>query len=64
MLGQGTFGQVVQCRELSTNNLVAVKVIKRHRAFTAQGEKEINTLKMVISIGDKERLSSLFSVVE
>ncbi|ORE19103.1 kinase-like protein [Rhizopus microsporus] len=46
-MGQGTFGQVVQCRELSTNNLVAVKVIKRHRAFTAQGEKEINTLKML-----------------
>ncbi|RCH96806.1 hypothetical protein CU097_013212 [Rhizopus azygosporus] len=47
LMGQGTFGQVVQCRELSTNNLVAVKIIKRHRAFTAQGEKEINTLKML-----------------
>lgn len=33
LMGQGTFGQVVQCRELSTNCYVAIKVIKRHRAF-------------------------------
>lgn len=50
LMGQGTFGQVVQCRELSTNQYVAIKIIKRHNAFTAQGEKEINILKMVISI--------------
>ncbi|KAI9252626.1 kinase-like domain-containing protein [Sporodiniella umbellata] len=45
-MGQGTFGQVVQCRELSTSRYVAIKVIKRHHAFTAQGEKEIRILKM------------------
>ncbi|KAG1151168.1 hypothetical protein G6F38_001505 [Rhizopus arrhizus] len=47
LMGQGTFGQVVQCRELSTNQYVAIKIIKRHSAFTAQGEKEINILKML-----------------
>ncbi|EIE78109.1 hypothetical protein G6F46_005224 [Rhizopus delemar] len=47
LMGQGTFGQVVQCRELSTNQYVAIKIIKRHNAFTAQGEKEINILKML-----------------
>lgn len=47
LMGQGTFGQVAKCRIKKTNELVAVKVIKRQPAFLMQGDKEIQILKRV-----------------
>ncbi|KAG2206301.1 hypothetical protein INT47_007315 [Mucor saturninus] len=44
LMGQGTFGQVAKCRVRKTNQLVAVKVIKRQPAFSMQGDKEIQIL--------------------
>jgi len=44
MLGRGTFGQVVKCRDERTDKLVAVKVLKNKRAYFKQGLLEIGVL--------------------
>ncbi|GAA5798365.1 hypothetical protein HPULCUR_003767 [Helicostylum pulchrum] len=44
LMGQGTFGQVVKCKVKGTDQLVAVKIIKRQPAFLYQGDKEIQIL--------------------
>ncbi|KAI8992137.1 kinase-like domain-containing protein [Mycotypha africana] len=44
LMGQGTFGQVVKCRNTTTGELVAIKVIKRQPSFHIQGQKEMSIL--------------------
>ena len=42
--GQGTFGQVVRCRKLSTSELFAIKLIKNIPAYLQQSLAEITIL--------------------
>lgn len=44
ILGQGTFGQVAKCRDVETDNYVAVKVIKNQPAFYQQSLTEVSLL--------------------
>lgn len=50
LMGQGTFGQVVMCKTLRTGELVAIKVIKNHFSYHAQGEKEVAILRQVYGV--------------
>ncbi|CDK25453.1 unnamed protein product [Kuraishia capsulata CBS 1993] len=45
VLGQGTFGQVVKCQNLKTQEIVAVKVIKSKPAFLNQSLTEVSILE-------------------
>jgi dual specificity protein kinase YAK1 len=47
VLGSGTFGQVVRCREKGTGKAAAVKVIKNHPAYFHQAHVEIGILHML-----------------
>jgi dual specificity protein kinase YAK1 len=47
ILGQGTFGQVVKCQNLKTQEVVAVKVIKNKPAYFNQSMMEVSILEHV-----------------
>jgi hypothetical protein len=47
ILGQGTFGQVVKCQNIKTNEIVAVKVVKNKPAYMNQSMMEIAILHTV-----------------
>ena len=47
ILGKGSFGQVVKATELSTNEQVAIKVIKNDPSFAKQAKIEIKLLEMM-----------------
>jgi serine/threonine protein kinase len=47
ILGQGTFGQVVKCRKIGTDQLVAIKIVKNKRAYFNQGLVETKILEQV-----------------
>lgn len=49
VLGQGTFGQVVKCQNLKTQEVVAVKVIKNRTAYFNQSMMEVSVLDLVSS---------------
>jgi serine/threonine protein kinase len=51
VLGQGTFGQVVKCQNLKTQEVVAVKVIKNKTAYFNQSMMEVSVLDLVRSQG-------------
>lgn len=51
MLGQGTFGQVVKCQNLKTQEVVAVKVIKNRTAYFNQSMMEVSVLDLVRPFG-------------
>ena len=46
-MGSGTFGQVVKCENLSTHELVSVKIIKNKLAFRQQSSMEAEILQRV-----------------
>eukprot|EP00050_Salpingoeca_kvevrii_P014507 m.36891 g.36891 ORF g.36891 m.36891 type:complete len:714 (+) comp5803_c0_seq3:209-2350(+) len=48
LLGQGTFGQVVKCRDLVTNRIVAVKVVKNSPQYREQSKMEISILRSFV----------------
>ena len=48
VLGQGTFGQVVKCQNLKTQEVVAVKVVKNKTAYFNQSMMEVSVLDLVI----------------
>jgi dual specificity protein kinase YAK1 len=50
VLGQGTFGQVVKCQNLKTQEVVAVKVVKNRTAYFNQSMMEVSVLDLVRSI--------------
>ena len=52
MLGQGTFGQVVKCRDEVTDKLVAIKVLKNKPAYFKQGLLEIGILTVMNTNAD------------
>nr|XP_014347667.1 PREDICTED: homeodomain-interacting protein kinase 1 isoform X1 [Latimeria chalumnae] len=43
-LGRGTFGQVVKCWKRSTNEIVAIKILKNHPSYARQGQIEVSIL--------------------
>ncbi|XP_062856885.1 homeodomain-interacting protein kinase 3a isoform X2 [Trichomycterus rosablanca] len=43
-LGRGTFGQVVKCWRRGTNEVVAVKILKKHPSYARQGQIEVGIL--------------------
>lgn len=47
VLGQGTFGQVVKCQNLKTQEVVAVKVVKNKTAYFNQSMMEVSVLDLV-----------------
>lgn len=49
VLGQGTFGQVVKCQNLKTQEVVAVKVVKNRTAYFNQSMMEVSVLDLVLS---------------
>ncbi|XP_071352903.1 homeodomain-interacting protein kinase 3-like isoform X1 [Trachinotus anak] len=57
LLGSGTFGVVVQCKKLDTNQTVALKIV-RSRRHIEEAKQEEATLKMM-----KELDSHMFNIV-
>ena len=57
-LGKGSFGRVIQCRDMKAGRSVAVKIIKSKRAFYKQAQVEIRILQSLQ--GDCDR----FNIVE
>ncbi|KAK2964060.1 putative serine/threonine protein kinase [Blattamonas nauphoetae] len=47
MMGQGSFGQVLRCLDMSDHSTVGVKVIKNQPAYTKQAQLEKEILKMI-----------------
>ena len=52
ILGQGTFGQVVKCQNMKTNEIVAVKVVKNKPAYFNQSMMEVTILELVRALRD------------
>ena len=59
VLGQGTFGQVVKCQNLKTQEVVAVKVVKNRTAYFNQSMMEVSVLDLVSLSILAERVLSL-----
>lgn len=53
VLGQGTFGQVVKCQNLRTQEVVAVKVVKNKTAYFNQSMMEVSVLDLLNGRMDK-----------
>lgn len=53
VLGQGTFGQVVKCQNLKTQEVVAVKVVKNRTAYFNQSMMEVTVLELLNTKLDK-----------
>ncbi|CCE61530.1 hypothetical protein TPHA_0A04570 [Tetrapisispora phaffii CBS 4417] len=47
VLGQGTFGQVVKCQNITTKALVAIKVIKSKSEYVNQSISEVRYLELI-----------------
>jgi dual specificity tyrosine-phosphorylation-regulated kinase 2/3/4 len=48
-LGQGTFGTVVKCRDHKSNDLVAIKILRKNARVKEYGKNEINFLNQLES---------------
>ncbi|CAO3699641.1 unnamed protein product [Rhizopus stolonifer] len=47
VLGSGTFGQVVKCRNTKTEEVVAIKVVKNNQAYRNQSMMEVAILQIL-----------------
>nr|XP_031861636.1 uncharacterized protein CI109_002866 [Kwoniella shandongensis]KAA5528708.1 hypothetical protein CI109_002866 [Kwoniella shandongensis] len=58
ILGKGSFGQVVQCRDHKTGVSVAVKIIRNKKRFHAQALVEVKILQQLVEWDpeDKQRM--------
>ncbi|KAK9458198.1 kinase-like domain-containing protein [Dipodascopsis uninucleata] len=54
ILGHGTFGQVVKCQNLTTKEILAVKVIKNKPAYYNQSMSEVSILEHLNSMVDRD----------
>jgi serine/threonine protein kinase len=61
VLGQGTFGQVVKCQNLKTQEVVAVKVVKNRTAYFNQSMMEVSVLDLVSNISHESSGTALIS---
>lgn len=61
LLGHGTFGQVVRCRNVTTGQMVAVKVIKNKPAYFKQSLFEVNVLEL-LNHGDSQSSTSPYII--
>jgi dual specificity protein kinase YAK1 len=52
LIGKGTFGQVIKCKNLSNNEQVAIKVLKNKRTYRNQGSVEIKILHILNTLDD------------
>lgn len=50
VLGAGTFGQVVKCKNMKTQEMFAIKVVKNKLAYFKQSMMEVTILEMVKKI--------------
>jgi dual specificity tyrosine-phosphorylation-regulated kinase 2/3/4 len=55
ILGKGSFGQVVQCRDHKTGGSVAVKIIRNKKRFHAQALTEIKILQQLVEWDPEDR---------
>lgn len=53
VIGHGSFGQVCRCRDSSTQEVVAIKIIKNKLVFTHQAQIEIKLLQSINSHKDE-----------
>ena len=46
-VGHGTFGQVFQCKKKESNEMFAIKILKRHPAYAKQRQTEVQALTIL-----------------
>ncbi|WOO86187.1 DYRK-family kinase pom1 [Vanrija pseudolonga] len=55
VLGKGSFGQVVHCRDHKTGGSVAVKIIRNKKRFHAQALVEVKILQQIVEWDPEDR---------
>jgi dual specificity protein kinase YAK1 len=64
LLGTGTFGQVFKCRDDSTGNILAVKVIKNRPAYYQQGLLEVTIVSSLNRMELNDNSKHIVSILD